>query len=268
MENKKKKNSVYIVYNISDTYFGIYLTKDGYKTGLFRKTKRYQAKNYHEPLSAQYYEDIFSGNIVALWLDKNGKDIPCDFSQIQEKSNETNNWKGVCSPIWVPFVKFHELPKVTGIAEFLVETSSVFPELKSKNSSLQEIMNIAREYSSKFELYDSAKKEIEESINEIPNYFESKGIKSPVFEIEYIFNPSENPEVKVNKNVIEDFNNRISKLPKEKLEAFKDYVTTLREGMRNNRASRTGISNEIKFNLQTYKTLVKEFKNTPNNDIK
>ena len=268
MEKNNKNNDVYIIYDLSNTYFGIYLTKDGYRCGLFKKTKKYQAKNYHELLTAQYYEDMLSGNTVALWLDKKGKDIPCDLSEVQEKSEEIDDWDGVGSPVWVPFVKFHELPRVTGVAEFLVETSSVFPELTRQTNSLQDIINKTREYSSKFELFDSAKKEIEEGIKEIPNYFESKGIIAPLFDLEYEFNPFENPEVRVSKNEIEDFKKRINKLPKEKLEVFKDYVTNLREGMRKNTASKVGITSEIKFNLQTYNTLVKELKSTQDSKIK
>lgn len=269
MENKEKNNGVLFIYDLSNTYFGIYLTKDGYRSGLFKKTKKYQAKNFHEPLTAQYYEDLLSGNTVALWLDKKEKDIPCDFSQIQERNDEKENWKGVSSPIWVPFVKFHDLPKVTGVAEFLVETSSVFPELTHNINSLQDIINKTREYSSKFELFDNAKKEIEEGIKEIPSYFESKGIISPVFDVDYeLFNPLENPSVRINNKEIEDFKIRINKLSKEKLEVFKDYVTELRDGMKNNHASKTGITTEIKFNLQNYKTLVRELKNTPSKEIK
>lgn len=172
-------------YDISNAYVGIYFCEEGYRIGLFKKTTTetvagdYSYKN----LTAQYYKDLLSDNVVALWLDKNGADRKCVYSTLSGDPEEMINWKGVRGAVNSSDVSFYNISKVTAEVDRhinLVEVNSALPDL-ANCVSLVELLDSIVKFYSKFSFHYYARKQIEDGLKLIPQYFADKEILNPMF---------------------------------------------------------------------------------------
>ena len=171
MENTNKKYDNYLlkglimpineIYDLNELYIGIYEIKGEFRVGLFRKTTVEESNMYHPTYTcAQYYQDILTNNIVALWLTKNKDDIKCSYETSESKEQRT--WEGVRGTVSIIDAQMANLPKVDGEIDRCTKLNkfiSVFPNEK-ESISFSKMFEYLLIYCAKFNLYTNAKKEI------------------------------------------------------------------------------------------------------------
>lgn len=171
--------------NLDESYIGIVNSVYDHdaKIGLFVKSDIVPTEREH--FLVQYYQDMLSDTRTALWLNNDGKDKVCDFSRpLVNDPEEMVNWNGVRGTVGKPDTDYYKIPAITDEVDrhiCLVKFTSVYPNLIGE-VSIEKIVECLADYSSKFELKVDSKKQILDSLKEIPQYFASKGTEIPIFE--------------------------------------------------------------------------------------